>query len=238
MSEMDINNTFFRQSGWIDPEILQETKVMVVGCGSVGSKICTTLAKQGIGHFVLVDFDDVEEHNLPNQFFIRKEIGMQKVDALKNRIEEFSPGKAVITTHNTKFPYKDCEKDMEDCDFIILGLDNHAARKEVFKKVSKTKKILIDGRTGGRNCGVFYVEPKNIEKWAKTLNKKASDVDCTMQSIIFNLDFVSGTVSSMIFNHLIKESHLNPYMIEMNTGAFQTRLEFDKKEIIQQMKNL
>ncbi|MBQ7127557.1 MAG: ThiF family adenylyltransferase, partial [Alphaproteobacteria bacterium] len=42
-------------------EKLQHATVMVVGCGAVGSFAIEALARSGIGHIILVDFDKIEE---------------------------------------------------------------------------------------------------------------------------------------------------------------------------------
>ena len=41
-------------------EKLQKATVMVVGCGAVGSFAIEALARSGVGHIVLIDFDTVE----------------------------------------------------------------------------------------------------------------------------------------------------------------------------------
>ena len=48
---------------------LQESTVMVVGCGAVGSFAIEALARTGIGHIIVVDFDTVEPSNINRQLF-------------------------------------------------------------------------------------------------------------------------------------------------------------------------
>ena len=49
---------------------LQKSTVMVVGCGAVGSFAIEALARSGVGHIVLVDFDKVEESNINRQLLV------------------------------------------------------------------------------------------------------------------------------------------------------------------------
>ena len=45
-------------------EKLKRSTVMVVGCGAVGSFAIEALARTGVGHMIVVDFDVVEESNI------------------------------------------------------------------------------------------------------------------------------------------------------------------------------
>ena len=48
-------------------EKLNEAKVAVFGLGGVGSFVCEGLARAGVGNFVLVDYDKVDETNINRQ---------------------------------------------------------------------------------------------------------------------------------------------------------------------------
>ena len=72
---------FWRQLDVFDPESFERT-VHVVGCGAIGSHVIDTLINTGITRIVVYDFDDVEEHNIPNQAFLPEQVGMPKVAAL------------------------------------------------------------------------------------------------------------------------------------------------------------
>ena len=55
-------------------ELLQKAKVLVVGCGGLGSPIAIYLATSGIGELHLVDFDAVSVSNLHRQVFYKVEV--------------------------------------------------------------------------------------------------------------------------------------------------------------------
>ena len=54
----------------IDMMKLHNAKVMVCGTGGVGSFVAEALARSGIGHLVLVDFDTIEASNLNRQLMM------------------------------------------------------------------------------------------------------------------------------------------------------------------------
>jgi len=80
---------------------LLQTKVIIVGCGGLGSAAAVYLAASGIGQIHLVDFDEVSVSNLHRQVFYKvDDIGKSKIEILKNYIESISPFVKVSTSKN------------------------------------------------------------------------------------------------------------------------------------------
>lgn len=72
---------------------IQDTTVMVVGCGAVGSFAAEALARTGVGHIILVDFDCIEESNINRQLYaLDSTVGRPKVDVALSRIHDINPG--------------------------------------------------------------------------------------------------------------------------------------------------
>ena len=66
---------------------LQKAHVMVVGCGAVGSYAIEALARAGVGHLTLVDFDEVSVSNINRQLFaLSSTVGHKKVDVARDRV--------------------------------------------------------------------------------------------------------------------------------------------------------
>ena len=98
-------------------EKLKNAKVAVFGLGGVGSFVCEGLARSGIGNFVLVDFDKVDESNINRQLIATtKTIGRNKVDVMKERILDINP-EANIEIYN-EFYLADSESD--DCNHMQI----------------------------------------------------------------------------------------------------------------------
>ena len=76
------------------PEIqakLNEAKVAIAGLGGLGSNVAYSLARIGVGHLHLIDFDKVDITNLNRQQYFMRHIGMYKTDALKELLMEINP---------------------------------------------------------------------------------------------------------------------------------------------------
>ena len=83
---MDLSKSY----DYFQPE-KDESRIHIIGCGSVGSTVAENLARCGVTKFTLWDFDMVEPHNLANQMFRQKDVGKAKVDALKDILMEINP---------------------------------------------------------------------------------------------------------------------------------------------------
>ena len=71
--------------------VLSTKKVGLIGCGSLGSKIATSLARSGVGNFVLVDDDIMKPGNLVRHDLDATSLGAHKADALAARLKAVSP---------------------------------------------------------------------------------------------------------------------------------------------------
>ena len=70
---------------------LVERKVAIVGCGSLGSKIATMLARSGVRQFVLVDDDILFPENLVRNDLDWRDIALHKVDGLADKLQLVNP---------------------------------------------------------------------------------------------------------------------------------------------------
>jgi len=73
-------------------QFLQKAKVLVIGCGGLGSPVAVYLAASGIGEIHLVDFDTVSVSNLHRQvFYSVSDIGKYKATILSKFIQQRAP---------------------------------------------------------------------------------------------------------------------------------------------------
>ena len=108
---------------------LSDAKVAVFGLGGVGSFVCEGLARSGIGNFVLVDYDKIDESNINRQLIAtQKTIGKYKVDLMKERILEINPDANVEVYR--EFYLADSEIDIitEDLSYAVDCVDTIMAK--------------------------------------------------------------------------------------------------------------
>lgn len=72
-------------------ERLKKGRVAIAGLGGLGSNIAVSLARIGVGHLFLVDFDIVEPSNLNRQSYYVRHLGMPKTEALREQLREINP---------------------------------------------------------------------------------------------------------------------------------------------------
>jgi tRNA A37 threonylcarbamoyladenosine dehydratase len=77
---------------------LRDARVTIVGLGAVGSYATEALARAGVGHLRLVDFDEVRESNINRQLFaLGSTLGRPKVDVARERVLDINPSCEVET---------------------------------------------------------------------------------------------------------------------------------------------
>jgi len=85
------------RSAWeiVDIPLLTGKRVLVVGVGSGGSTVVLELAKAGVGHFTLIDFDRLEQANVIRHECDDRYVGRLKVGAVADLIHKRNPGAEV-----------------------------------------------------------------------------------------------------------------------------------------------
>lgn len=82
-----------KEAARLDPDHanLIEHRVALIGCGSLGSKVATTLARSGIGKFLLVDDDLMLPDNIVRNGLDWRDVGFHKADALARQLSLVNP---------------------------------------------------------------------------------------------------------------------------------------------------
>ena len=78
-------------------ERLERARVAIAGLGGLGSNVAFFLARIGVGHLHLIDFDRVDITNLNRQQYFMRHIGMYKTDALREELEQINPYLEIVT---------------------------------------------------------------------------------------------------------------------------------------------
>lgn len=153
---------YSRNKGILELNILEGKRVMIVGLGSFGSQIAIELAKAGVGHFALMDFDRVELHNLARHTSTVNDLGRLKTDVISDAIKGKNPYAQVDKfpiniTEDTDLLRQECAK----ADLVICATDNNRSRFVLSEELVATGKTGIFGRAITRAEGgdVFVYRP-------------------------------------------------------------------------------
>ncbi|MBS7386174.1 MAG: ThiF family adenylyltransferase, partial [Alphaproteobacteria bacterium] len=112
-------------------EKLKKSTVMVVGCGAVGSFAIEALARSGVGHLVVVDFDTEEESNINRQLFaLTSTVGRPKVDVAAARACDINPD-IVVDALNLRWD-ENTNVDIVP-DFVIDAIDSVESKVALYK---------------------------------------------------------------------------------------------------------
>ena len=111
---------------------LKIASVAIAGAGGLGSNIAVMLARSGVGHIHIVDFDIVDITNLNRQVYTVRHIGSRKVDAIKEILMEINPYMKV-TTDCVRVVADNCEEIFRGYDIVCEAFDG-----------AESKAMLID----------------------------------------------------------------------------------------------
>ncbi len=119
-------------------EKLRESTIMIFGIGGVGSFTVEALARAGVGHLILVDFDDICLTNINRQLHaLHSTVGMAKVEVMKRRILEINP-RAQVETIKKFYTAEDGDLFLDrKLDYVVDAIDT------VSSKVNLAKECLL-----------------------------------------------------------------------------------------------
>ncbi|WP_406536081.1 ThiF family adenylyltransferase [Methanobrevibacter sp.] len=144
-------------------EKLRNAKVAVFGLGGVGSFVCEGLARSGVGNFILVDFDKIDESNINRQLIAtEKTIGRHKVDLMKERILDINPD-ANVDVHR-EFYMADSETGIinEDLSYAVDCVDTIMAKIAIICKCDELDVPVISSMGTGNKLDPTMFEVADI----------------------------------------------------------------------------
>lgn len=186
---------YTRQRDWFDPDKTQAAAT-IVGCGGIGSFTALALAKLGVQRLNLVDFDEVDAHNIPNQLFAKWQEGTLKVAALHALLLDLTG----IDADGITCLDKPLQDGIPRAPVVISALDSMTARADLWEQVryKLDVKLFLDGRLAGESVLLYAVDPTNptdVKGYEGTLHsdEEGSDQPCTARSII-DVGFAIGSL--------------------------------------------
>lgn len=185
-----IEANFWRQLDVFDPGAFKK-EVHVVGVGAIGSHVVETLIKSGISDIHVYDMDVVDDHNIPNQAFRRKHIGMPKVQAMAELAIELG---AEITVHEGKV-----EKiELNNPAYVFVAVDNMEARKSIFDGLEFNPNArYIEARMAAQYGEIYSIDMLSLDQiafWRSAWfpSSSAEESVCTNRAVATTAKFMAA----------------------------------------------
>ena len=202
-------NDFSRQTELFDKDMV-EFPITIIGAGATGSWLALILAKLGLKNITVYDFDRVEEHNLPNQFYGEDDVKEFKIKALRRNIVEQT---------GTAIKIQNCEiKDNVNLEgFVFVLTDTMHSRKNIFENLLENNdKVLrvVETRMGLTHGRIYFINPndeKQVEKYKQTFysdEESAVSFCGTSQSIVTTAIGIAQLAANKLIKYVNNSSDI------------------------------
>lgn len=151
-------------------DVLKNLRVCVIGLGGVGSWSVEALARSGVGHITLIDYDEISEGNINRQIHaLGSTIGVKKHHVLAERVQDINP-------NCNCYPIDDYLTDKNiweylavhrHHDYVIDAIDSIKYKAQLIYYCKRNKIPVIT--TGGAG-GVTHVDSIVVKDLSRTYN--------------------------------------------------------------------
>ena len=192
---MITEDRYSRQASVVPEDVLSQHRVTVIGVGAIGRQVALQVTAIGAPWVQLIDFDHVDEVNLPVQGFREDEIGQGKVFAVAQAMKELQKGIRVVALPK---PFKASQLD-DFGNIVFCCVDDIEIRGKIWKDVKDVVDVFIDGRMTAESLRVISVtDEESREYYPTTLFKSAEAYQgsCTAKSTIYCANIAAGVMVS------------------------------------------
>jgi molybdopterin-synthase adenylyltransferase len=142
-----VRQSLFAGIGRKGQERLLASRVLLVGCGALGSHIASSLVRAGVGAITIVDRDFLELNNLQRQVLFDEDdvaAGRPKAVAAAQKLGRINASVRVEPVVGD-FHSGNAEQRVRDHDLVMDGTDNFAARYLINDACVKTGRAWVYG---------------------------------------------------------------------------------------------
>ncbi|MDR2902399.1 MAG: tRNA threonylcarbamoyladenosine dehydratase [Lactobacillales bacterium] len=163
-----MTDIFARTALLLGKETLQKFKkatVMVVGCGAVGGYAVEAVARCGIGHLILVDFDTVSPSNINRQLLaLHSTVGCKKVTVAANRVRDIAP-KIKVTALDRIVNAQTADDILSHkVDFVIDAIDSLNPKTGLIEKLLEKGIPFISSMGAALKTDPTKIKITNLDK--------------------------------------------------------------------------
>ena len=154
---------------------LRSARVIVIGCGGVGSYAAEACTRAGIGHLTFMDGDAVAQSNLNRQLVaLTSTIGRNKAEVMAERARDIDPETDVAVLG--RFYRTGDELDLTQYDWVIDAIDDVDAKTELICRATELGVNIISamGAAGkfGTDFKVSDISKTSVCPLARVMRKR------------------------------------------------------------------
>lgn len=183
---------------------IQKIKIGIAGAGGLGSNCAFNLVRSGFKKFKIVDFDTVEYSNLDRQFYFLDQIGIPKIEALKNNLLGINPILDIEMVLD-KITAQNVANLFTDCDVIVEAFDKADCKTMLIEKYYDSGKLLVSA-TGLAGCGNSdAITVKKIHEKLYLIGDSVSEVNEKSPPLSPRVNISAAKQADVILEYVIKE---------------------------------
>ncbi len=207
-------------------EKISQSCITIFGIGGLGSVCSLYLSNAGVGKINLVDFDTVDETNLPRQIIYRPDqIGTNKALAAQETLNSLNP-ETKISAISERIMGDRLEKIVNDSDLVIDATDNLSSRLQINDACRSTKTKHVIGtaiRFEGQVIAFDHAKDESpcLNSVYSLMDERLEDCDGAGV-----LSTVTGTIGMLIANSALKvimgkEKYNEMLVLDLQHNIFQ-----------------
>ena len=188
--------------------------IHIIGVGATGSFVAMMLARMGVPVINIYDFDDVEIHNIPNQYYDTGDLGKLKAEALADKLRLINPDITVNVGKEAVTP----EDVSKMSGYLFSLVDSMKVRKELWEAAKATTNLINvwESRLGSDQARVYSLPIEEGLNYARYEQDFYDDDNAEVSACgtsITVLPIVMMTASLMIvqFIDLVMENPVIPH---------------------------
>ena len=197
--------SFFKKDEECIKNILNK-KILVVGCGGVGSNVLKQLVQMGFINLAFVDLDIVEKSNLLRQFYFENQIGKFKVDCIYENLKLIDK-KVKLQKFKRNLDNSNYKKLCLNIDLIIDCSDNFETRF-LIEKISKELKIdwIYNGAIKDESISSMFYYSDKSKYFNKIFKKRNEGEKCSDSNVLIpSLNLTSSFCVSLVLKYFFKK---------------------------------
>ena len=201
------------------------------------------LTRCGVGELALFDYDTLEEANLNRLVYKTRQIGMPKVEAIREHLQEANPDVDLTT-----YPYDVTDgkgydallKEVKASDLVLGCVDSFAVRMFLSARCVMARTPLIDGGVSedGINGSVQVILPgktpcyrcnRPLASEAPSRPKRRDDSGlCHFTSLPTTMGIIASLQAQESLKHLLKFGRLAPLILYFGMEGRLERVDWKR----------